>query len=39
MEEAVVLKPTADFDAKWANGPMPPDGIVEEVYALKRRLR
>ena len=39
VEEAVALKPTADFDAKWANGPIPADDIVEEVYAdLKRTL-
>ena len=37
-EEAVAAKPTADFDAKWANGPVRPDQIVEEIYAdLKRR--
>jgi glyoxylase-like metal-dependent hydrolase (beta-lactamase superfamily II) len=40
VEEAVALKPTADFDAKWANGPIPPNDIVEEVYAdLKRNVR
>lgn len=37
-EEAVAAKPTADFDAKWANGPVRPNQIVEEIYAdLKRR--
>jgi cyclase len=40
MEEAVSLKPTADFDPKWGNGPIRPDQIVEEVYAdLKRKIR
>jgi cyclase len=38
MEEAVAAKPTAEFDAKWANGPIKPDSIVEEFYSdLKRR--
>jgi hypothetical protein len=40
VEEAVALKPTADFDARWANGPIPANDIVEEVYAdLKRKTR
>ena len=40
VEETVALKPSADFDAKWGNGPIRPDQIVEEVYAdLKRKLR
>jgi glyoxylase-like metal-dependent hydrolase (beta-lactamase superfamily II) len=40
MEEAVALKPTADLDGKWGNGPIRPDQIVEEVYAdMKRRVR
>jgi cyclase len=40
MEEAVALKPTADLDGKWGNGPIRPDQIVEEVYAdLKRKIR
>jgi len=40
MEEAVALHPTADLDAKWGNGPIRPDQIVEEVYAdLKRRVQ
>jgi cyclase len=40
VEEAVALKPTADFDAKWGNGPIRPDQIVEEVYTdLKRKAR
>jgi hypothetical protein len=40
MEEAVALKPTADLDPKWGNGPIRPDQIVEEVYAdLKRKVR
>jgi cyclase len=39
-EEAVAMKPTADFDAKWANGPVRPNEIVEEIYAdLKRSVR
>ena len=39
VEEAVALKPTADFDAKWANGPVRPNQIVEEIYAdLKRTI-
>jgi cyclase len=36
-EEAVAAKPTADFDAKWANGPVRPNQIVEEIYADLRR--
>lgn len=40
MQEAVALKPSADFDAKWGNGPIRPDQIVEEVYAdMKRKAR
>jgi len=40
LEEAVALKPTADLDPKWGNGPVRPDQIVEEVYAdLKRKVR
>jgi cyclase len=40
MEEAVALKPTADLDPKWGNGPIRPDQIVEEVYAdMKRKVR
>jgi glyoxylase-like metal-dependent hydrolase (beta-lactamase superfamily II) len=40
MEEAVAMKPTADLDPKWGNGPVRPDQIVEEVYAdLKRKVR
>ena len=40
MEEAVAAKHTADLDAKWGNGPVRPDQIVEEVYAdLKRKVR
>jgi len=40
MKEAVALKPTADFDSKWANGPIPADDIVEEIYAdLKTKIR
>jgi cyclase len=40
VEEAVALKPSGDFDAKWGNGPVRPDQIVEEIYAdLKRTMR
>jgi glyoxylase-like metal-dependent hydrolase (beta-lactamase superfamily II) len=40
VEESVALKPTADFDARWANGPIPANDVVEEVYAdLKRKTR
>ena len=40
IEECVAAKPTADFDAKWANGPIRPDQLVEELYAdLKPKLR
>jgi glyoxylase-like metal-dependent hydrolase (beta-lactamase superfamily II) len=40
LEECVAAKPTADFDAKWANGPVRPDQLVEELYAdLKPKLR
>jgi glyoxylase-like metal-dependent hydrolase (beta-lactamase superfamily II) len=40
LEECVAAKPTADFDAKWANGPIRPDQLVEELYAdLKPKLR
>jgi cyclase len=39
VEETVALDPTAEFDAKWANGPVRPNQIVEEIYAdLKRKL-
>jgi cyclase len=40
LEECVAAKPTADFDAHWANGPIRPDQLVEELYAdLKSRAR
>ena len=40
MEESVAAKPTADFDAQWANGPVRPNQIVEEIYAdLKRTVQ
>jgi hypothetical protein len=40
LEECVAAKPTADFDAHWANGPVRPDQLVEELYAdLKPKLR
>jgi cyclase len=39
-DEAVAAKPTKDFDARWANGPVRPDQVVEEIYAdLKRTVR
>jgi len=40
LEECVAAKPTADFDAHWANGPVRPDQLVEELYAdLKPKAR
>jgi cyclase len=33
VAEAVAAKPTEDFDARWANGPIRPDQLVEEIYA------
>ena len=40
VEECVAAKPTADFDAKWANGPIRPDQLVEELYAdLRGKVR
>jgi glyoxylase-like metal-dependent hydrolase (beta-lactamase superfamily II) len=40
LEEAIAAKPTGDFDARWANGPVRPDQLVEEIYAdLKRSVR
>jgi cyclase len=40
VEEAVAVNPTADLDAKWANGPVRPNQIVEEIYAdLKRSIQ
>jgi cyclase len=40
IQETVALEPTADFDAKWANGPIPPNDIVEEIYTdLKTKIR
>jgi glyoxylase-like metal-dependent hydrolase (beta-lactamase superfamily II) len=40
VEECVAAKPTAEFDAHWANGPVRPDQLVEELYAdLKPKLR
>jgi len=39
LEEAIAAKPTRDFDARWANGPIRPDQLVEEIYAdLKRTV-
>ena len=38
--EAVAAKPTEDFDARWANGPIRPNQLVEEIYSdLKRTVR
>ena len=40
VDQAVAAKPTADFDAKWANGPIPAGDIVKEIYAdLSRTTR
>ena len=40
LHEAIAAKPTKDFDARWANGPIRPDQLVEEIYAdLKRTVR
>jgi len=40
LEQIVAEKPTRDFDARWANGPVRPDQFVEELYAdLKRGAR
>jgi len=40
LKEAIAAKPTRDFDARWANGPIRPDQLVEEIYAdLKRSVR
>ena len=33
LEQVVAAKPTAEFDARWANGPVRPDQYVEEIYA------
>jgi hypothetical protein len=33
LEQVIAAKPTADFDARWANGPVRPDQYVEEIYA------
>jgi cyclase len=39
LEEATAAKPTRDFDARWANGPVRPDQLVEEIYSdLKRTV-
>jgi len=39
LEQAIAAKPTKDFDARWANGPIRPDQLVEEIYAdLKRTV-
>jgi cyclase len=33
LAEAIAAKPTKDFDARWGNGPIRPDQLVEEIYA------
>jgi glyoxylase-like metal-dependent hydrolase (beta-lactamase superfamily II) len=39
LQEAIAAKPTADLDARWANGPIRPDQVVEEIYFdLKRTV-
>jgi cyclase len=39
LDQAIAAKPTKDFDARWANGPIRPDQLVEEIYAdLKRTV-
>jgi glyoxylase-like metal-dependent hydrolase (beta-lactamase superfamily II) len=32
LDEAIAAKPTREFDAAWANGPVRPDQVVEEFY-------
>jgi hypothetical protein len=40
LQEAIATKPTKDFDERWANGPIRPDQLVEEIYSdLKRTVR
>jgi glyoxylase-like metal-dependent hydrolase (beta-lactamase superfamily II) len=40
LPEAIAAKPTQDFDARWANGPIRPNQLVEEIYSdLKRTVR
>ena len=40
LAETVAAKPTAEFDARWGNGPIRPDQWVEEIYwDLKRTVR
>jgi glyoxylase-like metal-dependent hydrolase (beta-lactamase superfamily II) len=40
LSEAIAARPTRDFDAHWANGPIRPDQLVEEIYGdLKRTVR
>lgn len=39
-DQAIAAKPTKDFDARWANGPVRPDQLVDEIYEdLKRTVR
>ena len=33
LEQVIAAKPSAEFDAHWANGPIRPDQYVEEIYA------
>ena len=40
LQEAIAAKPTKDFNSHWANGPIRPDQLVEEIYGdLKRTVR
>ena len=40
LDQAIAAKPTKDFDARWANGPIRPDQLVQEIYAdLQRTVR
>ena len=35
-DQVLSARPTADFDARWGNGRVPPDAFVREIYnALK----
>jgi len=33
LDQAISAKPTKDFDPRWANGPIRPDQLVEEIYS------
>ncbi len=40
LEQVIASKPTAEFDAHWANGPIRPDQYAEEIYTdLKSHAR